>query len=147
MNINTESLERILSKKRDKIPALLEVFKITGRLCKIDDDVFNANFNLAIDKVENLLRLEGQSKKTCGYVLTESDYKSVGIFENHLEKLRRKSKKSPIKNQLIKLMPKLYKIKRDKHFSYDELKGYVYKKYKIQVSKSYLFEVFKTINA
>ena len=61
--INTESLKRILSKKKDKIPALLEVLSLTANLCNIPDDVFNTNFNLAIDKVENLLFLLRQNFK------------------------------------------------------------------------------------
>ena len=144
--INAEKLEKILKKRKDKMPVLLEVLRLTATLSNVDIDVFNGNFSVALDKVNELLFLQSQNKRTAGYTLTDSDYKAVGIFENHLEKLRRKSKKSPIKNKLLKLMPKLYKIKQDKHLSYLELKIYVSQKYKIQVSKSYLFEVFKTIN-
>ncbi len=145
MMINTEKLERILSKKKDRTQALLEVLSLTAKLCNIHDDVFNTNFNLAIYKVENLLFLQSQSKKTTGYILNNSDYKSLGIFENHLKKLRKKSKKSLLKNQLIKLMPKLYKIKHDKRLSYTELKNYVDKKYKIKVSRTYFVKIFKAV--
>jgi flagellar capping protein FliD len=144
--INTESLEKILRKKRDKIPALLEVLNLIGKLCEIDDKKFNNIVNTALDKVENLLYLKTQCGRTSGYVLTTSDYKSLGIFENHLEKLRRKSKKSPLKIELLKLMPKLYQIKQSRHLNYTELQEYLEKKYKIYVSRTYFTKIYKTIN-
>ncbi len=144
--INTEKLEKILKKKRDKIPTLLEILRLTANLCKIPADVFDTNFNIAFDKVENLLFLQMQSKKTAGYVLTDSDYKALGIFENHMKKQRRKSKPSQKLNNIIKLMPKLEKIKRERHLNYRELQAYVEKRYKLHVSRTYFIKIFKKIN-
>lgn len=144
--INTEKLTKILAKKKDKIPALLEVLRLTGNLCKIAAHDFDNAVNAALDKVENLLILEAQSKRTTGYVLTNSDYKSVGIFENHIKKLRRKSKESTKLNNLIKIMPKLYKIKQEQHLTYRQLKEYTEKKYKIYISLTYFYEIYKKIN-
>ncbi|RZD16022.1 MAG: hypothetical protein EVJ46_07450 [Candidatus Acididesulfobacter guangdongensis] len=144
--INTEKLEKILKKKKDKIPALLEVLRLTGKLCIIDDDVLDNAINTAIDKVLNLLKLQSQSKRTTGYILTAGDYKSLGIFENHLKKLRRKSKESPRLESLIKLMPKLYLIKQERNLNFAELKKYAEKKYKINCSRTYFLKIYKKIN-
>ena len=142
--INTELLEKILKKKKDRIQVLLEVFKVSGQVCKIDD--FDDVVNTALLKVSSLLSLQAQSKRTTGYVLTESDYKAVGIFENHLKKFQRKSKKSPLKIKLLKLMPKLYQIKKNRNLNYTELQEYTEKKYKIYVSRTYFTKIYKTIN-
>ena len=140
--INTESLEKILRKKKDRTPALLEVLRLTAALCGISDDKFDNNFNLAIDKVNELLFLQSQSKKTCGYTLTKSDYKSVGIFESHLKKHRKKSKPTVLKDKLLKIMPKLFLLKKEKNLNYTELKKYVEKRYEIKVSRTYLIKIF-----
>ena len=144
--INTESLERILKKKKDKIPALLKVLNLIGKLCEIDDKKFDNIVNTALNKVENLLSLEAQYRRTTGYVLTESDYKAVGIFENHLKKLRRKSKESPKLNKLLKIMPKLYQIKQERHLNYSDLKEYAERECKMNFSLSYFYEIYKKVN-
>ncbi len=143
--INTESLEKILKKKKDKIPALLEVLNLIGKLCEIDDKKFDNIVNTALDKVENLLKLEAQSKKTCGYTLTKSDYKSVGIFESHIKKHRKKSKPTVLKDKLLKIMPKLFLLKKEKNLNYTELKKYVEKRYEIKVSRTYLIKIFRIL--
>ena len=145
--INTESLEKILKKNKDKIPALLEVLNLIGKLCEIDDKKFDNIVNTALDKVENLLKLEAQSKKTCGYTLTASDYRAVGIFKNHTKKHRRKSKKSPKKDKLLKIMPKLYQIKQERHLNYRDLKEYAGRECKMNFSLSYFYEIYKKVNA
>ena len=144
--MNTEKLEKILKKKKDKISVLTEVLNLTAQLCKIPDDVFFANFDLAIDKVDNLLFLQKQSKRTAGYTLTNLDYKAVGIFQNRIKKLRRKSKKSILQDRLVKLMPVLYEIKRSGNLNFTQLKSYVEKKYKLKVSRTYLVKIFKKMN-
>jgi hypothetical protein len=144
--INTEKLTKILKKKKDKIPALLEVLSLTGRLCNINDDVFDNAINTALSKVENILSLQSQSKKTTGQILTVSDYKELGIFENHIKKLRRKSKASPKLNNLLKIMPKLYKIKQERDLNFTELQEYVEKQYKIYISRTYFIKIYKKIN-
>lgn len=144
--MNTIKLEKILKKKKDKIPALLEVLTLTAKLCKVQDDIFFDNFDLAIDKVDNLLFLESQSKKSAGYVLTDSDYKAVGIFQNRIKKNRLKSKKSILRDRLVKLMPKLYEIKRSGDLNFTQLKSYAEKKYKLKVSRTYFLEIFKKMN-
>jgi spore coat polysaccharide biosynthesis protein SpsF (cytidylyltransferase family) len=144
--INTEKLEKILKKKKDKIPALLEVLRLTGKLCIIDDVVLDNAVNTALSKVENLLSLQSQSKKTTGQILTDGDYKSVGIYESHIKKLRRKSKESPKLNRLMRLMPKLYKIKEERNLNYAELQQYVQQKYSINMSRTYFIKIFKKIN-
>jgi hypothetical protein len=144
--INTEKLTKILKKKKDKIPALLEVLSLTGRLCNINDDVFDNAINTALSKVENILSLQSQSKKTTGQILTVSDYKELGIFDNHIEKLRRKSKKSPKKDRLMKIMAKLYAIKQERHLSYEDLRKYAEEKYELHVSRTYFIKIYKKIN-
>ena len=144
--INTELLEKILKKKKDRIPILLEVFKLSGQVCKIDDAKFDDVINTALLKVSSLLFLQAQSKRTSGHVLSAGEHKSLGIFERHLKKLRRKSKKSPLKIELLKLMPKLYQIKQSRHLNYTELQEYLEKKYKIYVSRTYFTKIYKTIN-
>ena len=144
--MNTEKLEKILKKKKDKIPVLLEVFRLTGNLCNIPEDVFDANFNLSLDKVENLSFLADQSKKTTGYVLNENDYRSVGIFESHIKKLRQKSKKSPKRDKLLKLMPELCRLIKEKNLSLAEIQSYLKKERKLSVSKGYICKVFNGIN-
>ncbi len=144
--INTEKIEMILNKKKDRTAALLEVLNLTAQLCNISKDTFNNNFNLSLDKVSNLLELDAQSRRTTGYILKSSDYKTLGIFQNHIEKLRRKSKKSPKLISLLKLMPKLYRVKLDKGLNYAELQKYASKKYKINCSRTYFIKIFKTIN-
>lgn len=147
MMINTEKLEKILKKRKDKMPVLLEVLNLTAQLCKISDDVFDTNFNLSLDRVENLLKLEAQSKKTCGYTLTASDYKAVGIFQNHISKHKKKKKRSAIlKSKLLKLMPKLYLLKKERNLNFTELQTYFQKKYKIKISRTYFINIFKSIN-
>ena len=143
--INSEKLKKILSKKKDKIPALLEVLRLTGNLCEIDDDKFDNIVNTALDKVLNLLFLQAQSKRTTGYMLKDSDYKALSIFERHIEKLRRKSKPSLKSDRLAKIMPKLYSIKRERNLSFRRLKEYVEEKYKISVSFSYFYEIYKKL--
>ena len=144
--INTEKLEKILRKKKDKIPALLEILRLTANLCKVLDNVFDTNFNIALDKVENLLFLQAQSKKTMGYILKDSDYKALGIFEWHLRKLRRKSKESQKQDKFMNIMPKLYQIQKERNFSYRELHKYAEEKYKISISLSYFYEIYKKVN-
>ena len=144
--MNTIKLEKILKKKKDKMPVLSEILNLTAQLCRIPNDIFFDNFDIALDKVDNLLFLQTQSKKSTGYILTDSDYKAVGIFQNHIKKNRLKSKKSIKADRLIKLMPKLYEIKRTRNLNFTQLKAYTEKKYKIKVSRTYLVKIFKKMN-
>ena len=144
--INSEKLKKILSKKKDRIPALLEVLRLIGNLCEMNDEKFDNIVNTALDKVLNLLFLESQSKRTTGYMLNDSDYKALGMFERHIEKLRRKSKLSPKSDRLTKIMPKLYNIKRERNLSFRQLMKYAEEKYKISASFSYFYETYKKVN-
>ena len=144
--INSEKLKKILSKKKDRIPALLEVLRLIGNLCEMNDEKFDNIVNTALDKVLNLLFLESQSKRTTGYMLNDSDYKALGVFERHIEKLRRKSKLSPKSDRLTKIMPKLYNIKRERNLSFRQLMKYAEEKYKISASFSYFYETYKKVN-
>ncbi|MHB1697547.1 MAG: hypothetical protein ACYCSQ_05550 [bacterium] len=144
--INTEKLEKILEKKKDRLPALSEVMHLTGRLCKIDDGKFDNAVNSALSKVENLLFLQAQSKKTTGYMLKDSDYKALGIFEGHIKKLRRKSKESRKRNRILKIMPQLYTIRREKNYSYRKLYKYAKEKYRISACFSYFYEIYTKVN-
>ncbi len=147
MMINTQKLEKILKKRKDKIPALFECLSLTAQLCNVPLETFNSNFNLAMDKVENLLSLEAQSKKTCGYTLTASDYKALGIFQNHIKKHRKKSKRQAVlKDKLLRIMPKLYLIRKERNLNFTELQTYFEKKYKIKISRTYFINIFKSIN-
>jgi len=145
--IDTRKLEKILKKKKDKIAILCEVLRLTGKLCKIDDDAFDKLVNTALDKVDNLMFLQSQSKRTNGYVLSDNDYRQLGSFENHLKKLRRKSKKSPEKDKLIKIMPKLFLIKQERNLNYAELQEYMQKRYKISISRTYFIKIYKQVNS
>jgi len=145
--IDTRRLEKILKKKKDKIAILCEVLRITGNLCKIDDDAFDKLVNTALSKVENLLFLQSQSKKTTGQILTASDYRQLGIFHNHIKKLKRKSKKSQKKDKLIKLMQKLFLIKQERNLNYAELQEYMQKRYKISISRTYFIKIYKQVNS
>ena len=144
--INSEKLKKILSKKKDKIPALLEVLRLTGSLCEMNDEKFDNIVNTALDKVLNLLFLESQSKRTTGYMLNDSDYKALGVFERHIEKLRRKSKPTLKSNRLTAIMPKLNSIKRERNLSFRQLKKYAEEKYNISVSFSYFYETYRRVN-
>ncbi len=138
--INTEKIGKILKKRKDKIPALLEVLRLTANLCKINDDDFDNAVNVALDKVLNLLFLQAQSKKTAGYILSGSDYKALGIFENHIKKLRRKYKSVEKQSKVIRLMPRLYKIKKDKNFSFRQLSEFINEKYGLKINKLFVFK-------
>ena len=145
--INTELLEEILKKKKDRLPALLEVFKLSGRLCKIDDDKFDDFINTALMKVNTLLSLEAQSKKSTGHILTDAEYKTLGIFQSHLKKNRRKSKPAPKRQKLLKIMPELYRLKQEQGFSFQELKEYAERRLKIKIDKAYFYRVYKKMNS
>ena len=144
--INSEKLKKILNKKKDKIPALLEVLHLIGNLCEMDDEKFDNIVNTALDKVLNLLFIHAQSKRTTGYMLNDSDYKALGVFERHIEKLRRKSKPSLKSDRLTAIMPKLNSIKRELNLSFRQLKKYAEEKYNISVSFSYFYETYKKVN-
>ena len=144
--INSEKLKKILSKKKDRIPALLEVLRLIGNLCEMDDEKFDNIVNTALDKVLNLLFLQAQSKRATGYMLNDSDYKALGVFERHIERLCRKSKPSPKSDRLTKIMPKLYIIKKERNLSFRQLMKYAEEKYKISASFSYFYETYKKVN-
>ncbi|MHB1660579.1 MAG: hypothetical protein ACYCSQ_02615 [bacterium] len=142
--INTKKLQKILSKKKDKIETLTEILRLSVRLAGTDEDKIDEIINIAIVKVENLLFLQKQSKRSTGYILKESDYKALGTFERHLKKLRRRYKQGQKTEQLKRIMPKLVELK--KSLNWTELLGFARKKYKINCSRTLFLKIFKKIN-
>lgn len=145
--INSALLENILKKRKDRLPALLEAFRLLGRLSEADDDKIDENINTVLQKVNNLLFLQSQVNRSAGYVLTATDYKALGVFQKHISKLRREPRPAPKLRILLKAMPKLHKIKAEKGFSFSELKEYFEKKYKVKVGRTYFVKIFKRVNS
>ena len=71
--INTEKLQILLRKRKDKFKILQETFNLTARLLNMEEDELSNKFNAALAKIINLLELEAQSKRTTGQILTASD--------------------------------------------------------------------------
>ena len=88
--IDTEKLQILLSKRKDKFKILQETFNLTANLLNLEEDALSNNFNTALTKVINLLELEAQSKRTAGQILTDGDYKAIGIFQKKIKKLKQK---------------------------------------------------------
>lgn len=144
--IDTEKLKILLNKRKDKFKVLQEAFNLTARLLNVSENELSNKFNAALAKIINLLELEAQSKRTTGQILTNSDYKSIGIFQERIKKLKNKRKPASKANRLIRLMPKIYKIKEKKGLSFRELAEYVKEKYRIEVNFTYLSRIYKKIN-
>jgi transcriptional regulator with XRE-family HTH domain len=144
--IDTEKLQILLRKRKDKFKVLQETFNLMANLLNIDIDNFNDKLNIALTKIINLLELEAQSKRTTGQILTNSDYKAIGIFQKRIKKLKNKRKPALKENRLIRLMPKIYKIKEKKGLSFRELAEYIKEKYHIEVNFTYLNRIYKKIN-
>ncbi len=143
--IDTEKLQILLNRRKDKFRILQETFNLTANLLNIDIDNFNDKLNAALAKIINLLELEAQSRRTTGQILTNSDYKAIGIFQKRIKKLKNKRKPALKENRLIRLMPKIYKIK-EKGLSFRELAEYIKEKYHIEVNFTYLNRIYKKIN-
>ena len=143
--IDTEKLQILLRKRKDKFKVLQETFNLMANLLNIDIDNFNDKLNIALTKIINLLELEAQSKRTTGQILTNSDYKAIGIFQKRIKKLKNKRKPALKENRLIRLMPKIYKIK-EKGLSFRELAEYIKEKYHIEVNFTYLNRIYKKTN-
>jgi hypothetical protein len=144
--IDTEKLQILLRKRKDKFKILQETFNLTANLLNLEEDALSNNFNTALTKVINLLELEAQSKRTTGQILTNSDYKAIGIFQKKIKKLKNNRKSASKELKLIKLMPKLYKIKTSKNLSFRQLSKFIYEKYGLKINYSYLSRIFKKIN-
>ncbi|MCL4532970.1 MAG: hypothetical protein M1502_01730 [Deltaproteobacteria bacterium] len=144
--IDTEKLRILLNRRKDKFKILQETFNLTANLLNIDIDNFNDKLNAALAKIINLLELEVQSKRTTGQILTNSDYKAIGIFQKKIKKFKNKRKPALKENRLIRLMPKIYKIKEKKGLSFRELAEFVSEKYGLKINYSYLSRIFKKIN-
>ena len=143
--IDTEKLQILLNRRKDKFRILQETFNLTANLLNIDIDNFNDKLNAALTKIINLLELEAQSKRKTRQILTDSDYKAIGIFQKRIKKLKNKRKPALKENRLIRLMPKIYKIK-EKGLSFRELAEYIKEKYHIEVNFTYLNRIYKKIN-
>jgi hypothetical protein len=143
--IDTEKLRILLNRRKDKFRILQETFNLTANLLNLEEDALSNNFNIALAKIINLLELEAQSKRTTGQILTNSDYKAIGIFQKRIKKLKNKRKPALKENRLIRLMPKIYKIK-EKGLSFRELAEYIKEKYHIEVNFTYLNRIYKKIN-
>ena len=128
--IDTEKLQILLRKRKDKFKILQETFNLTANLLNLEEDALSNNFNTALAKIINLLELEAQSKRTTGQILTNSDYKAIGIFQKKIKKLKNNRKSASKELKLIKIMPKIYKIKTNKNLSFRQLSEFIYEKYR-----------------
>ena len=144
--IDIEKLQILLRKRKDKFKILQETFNLTANLLNIDIDNFNDKFNAALAKIINLLELEAQSKRTTGQILTNSDYKAIGIFQKRIKKLKNNRKSASKELKIVKLMPKLYKIKTSKNLSFRQLSKFIDERYGLKINHSYLNRIFKKIN-
>ena len=144
--IDTEKLQILLRKRKDKFKILQETFNLTANLLNLEEDALSNNFNTALTKVINLLELEAQSKRTAGQILNNEDYKAIGIFQNRIKKLKNNRKSASKELKLIKIMPKLYKIKTNKNLSFRQLSEFIYERYGLKINYSYLSKIFKKIN-
>ena len=144
--IDTEKLQILLNRRKDKFRILQETFNLTANLLNIDIDNFNDKLNAALAKIINLLELEAQSRRTTGQILTNSDYKAIGIFQKKIKKLKNNRKSASKELKLIKIMPKIYKIKTNKNLSFRQLSEFIYEKYGLEINYSYLNRIFKKIN-
>ena len=144
--IDTEKLQILLNRRKDKFRILQETFNLTANLLNIDIDNFNDKLNAALAKIINLLELEAQSRRTTGQILTNSDYKAIGIFQKKIKKLKNNRKSASKELKLIKLMPKLYKIKTSKNLSFRQLSKFIDERYGLKINHSYLNRIFKKIN-
>ena len=144
--IDTEKLQILLRKRKDKFKILQETFNLTANLLNLEEDALSNNFNTALAKIINLLELEAQSKRTTGQILTNSDYKAIGIFQKKIKKLKNNRKSASKELKLIKIMPKIYKIKTNKNLSFRQLSEFIYEKYGLEINYSYLNRIFKKIN-
>ena len=144
--IDTEKLQILLRKRKDKFKILQETFNLTANLLNLEEDALSNNFNTALTKVINLLELEAQSKRTAGQILNNEDYKAIGIFQKRIKKLKNNRKSASKELKLIKLMPKIYKIKTNKNLSFRQLSEFIYEKYGLKIDYSYLSRIFKKIN-
>ena len=99
--IDTEKLQILLNRRKDKFRILQETFNLTANLLNIDIDNFNDKLNAALAKIINLLELEAQSKRTTGRILTNSDYKAIGIFQKKIKKLKNNRKSASKELKLI----------------------------------------------
>ena len=144
--IDIEKLQILLRKRKDKCKVLQETFNLTANLLNLEEDALSNNFNTALTKVINLLELEAQSKRTAGQILTDGDYKAIGIFQNRIKELKNNRKSASKELKLIKLMPKLYKIKTSKNLSFRQLSKFIDERYGLKINHSYLSKIFKKIN-
>ena len=144
--IDIEKLQILLRKRKDKFKILQETFNLTANLLNLEEDALSNNFNTALTKVINLLELEAQSKRTAGQILNNEDYKAIGIFQKRIKKLKNNRKSASKELKLIKLMPKIYKIKTNKNLSFRQLSEFIYEKYGLKIDYSYLSRIFKKIN-
>jgi hypothetical protein len=144
--IDIEKLQILLRKRKDKFKILQETFNLTANLLNLEEDALSNNFNTALTKVINLLELEAQSKRTAGQILNNEDYKAIGIFQNRIKKLKNNRKSASKELKLIKIMPKLYKIKTNKNLSFRQLSEFIYERYGLKINYSYLSKIFKKIN-
>ena len=144
--IDTEKLQILLRKRKDKFKILQETFNLTANLLNLEEDALSNNFNTALTKVINLLELEAQSKRTAGQILNNEDYKAIGIFQKRIKKLKNNRKSASKELKLIKLMPKIYKIKTNKNLSFRQLSEFIYERYGLKINYSYLSKIFKKIN-
>jgi len=144
--IDIEKLQILLRKRKDKFKILQETFNLTANLLNLEEDALSNNFNTALTKVINLLELEAQSKRTAGQILNNEDYKAIGIFQKRIKKLKNNRKSASKELKLIKIMPKIYKIKTNKNLSFRQLSEFIYEKYGLKIDYSYLSRIFKKIN-
>ena len=144
--IDIEKLQILLRKRKDKFKILQETFNLTANLLNLEEDALSNNFNTALTKVINLLELEAQSKRTAGQILNNEDYKAIGIFQKRIKKLKNNRKSASKELKLIKIMPKLYKIKTNKNLSFRQLSEFIYERYGLKINYSYLSKIFKKIN-
>ena len=144
--IDIEKLQILLRKRKDKFKILQETFNLTANLLNLEEDALSNNFNTALTKVLNLLEIEAQSKRTEGQILTDGDYKAIGIFQNRIKELKNNRKSASKELKLIKLMPKLYKIKTNKNLSFRQLSKFIGERYGFKINYSYLSRIFKKIN-
>ena len=144
--IDTEKLQILLRKRKDKFKILQETFNLTANLLNLEEDALSNNFNTALTKVINLLELEAQSKRTAGQILNNEDYKAIGIFQKRIKKLKNNRKSASKELKIVKLMPKLYKIKTSKNLSFRQLSEFIGERYGLKINHSYLYRIFKKIN-